>query len=191
MTATVGKSKRAESLPADERRAMIIEAMVPLLLEHGEMVTTKLIAEAAGIAEGTIFLVFSDKDELIAAVVDHAADPAPVEQALAAIDLDTPFEEAVTQAVRILQRRTIVMARLMAAVGPRFHRGGPIRDRPGLVAMFEAHRDRITVEPAAAARWLAALTMSTSHPMISNELLPAERIAALFLHGVGNQERPC
>ena len=191
MTATVGKSKRAESLPADERRAMIIEAMVPLLLEHGEMVTTKLIAEAAGIAEGTIFRVFSDKDELIAAVVDHAADPAPVEQALAAIDLDTPFEEAVTQAVRILQRRTIVMARLMAAVGPRFHRGGPIRDRPGLVAMFEAHRDRITVEPAAAARWLAALTMSTSHPMISNELLPAERIAALFLHGVGSEERPC
>jgi AcrR family transcriptional regulator len=191
VTATVGKSKRAESLPADERRAMIIEAMVPLLLEHGEMVTTKLIAEAAGIAEGTIFRVFSDKDELIAAVVDHAADPAPVEQALGAIDLDTSFEDAVTQAVRILQRRTIVMARLMAAVGPRFHRGGPIRDRPGLVAMFAAHRDRITVEPAAAARWLAALTMSTSHPMISNELLPAERIAALFLHGVGNEERPC
>ena len=191
MTVTVGRSKRAEALPADERRAMIIEAMLPLLLEHGEMVTTRLIAEAAGIAEGTIFRVFADKDELIAAVVEHATDPAPFEQALAAIDLGLPFEDAVTEAVRLLQQRTLVVARLMAAVGPRFHRKGPIPDRPGLVAVFEAHRDRITVEPAAAARWLAALTMSTSHPMMSSELLPAERIAALFLRGVGNEERAC
>jgi AcrR family transcriptional regulator len=191
VTATVGRTKRAEALPADERRAMIIEATLPLLLQHGEMVTTRLIAEAAGIAEGTIFRVFADKDELIAAVVEHATDPAPFEQALAAIDLELPFEDAVTEAVRLLQRRTLVVARLMAAVGPRFHRKGPIPDRPGLVAVFVAHRDRITVEPTAAARWLAALTMSTSHPMISSELLPAERIAALFLHGIGNEERPC
>jgi hypothetical protein len=83
------------------------------------------------------------------------------------------------------------MARLMASVGPRHHRKGPMPDRPGLVALFEAHRSAITVEPAAAARWLAALTMSTSHPMISSELLPPERIVALFLHGVGTEERPC
>jgi len=191
VTTTVGKRERAEALPADERRAMIIEAVLPLLLQHGEMVTTKLIAEAAGIAEGTIFRVFADKDELIAAAVEHATDPAPMEQAIAAIDLDVPFEEAVTEAVRLLQRRTIVIARLMAAVGPRFHRKGPIPDRPGLIALFEAHRARISVEPVAAARWLAALTMSTSHPMMSSESLPAERIAGLFLHGVGTEERPC
>jgi AcrR family transcriptional regulator len=187
----VGRSKRAESMPPDERRAMIIEAMLPLLLEHGEMVTTRLIAEAAGIAEGTIFRVFADKDELIAAVVEHATDPTPVETAFAAIDLTLPLEEAVTEAVRILQRRTLVIARLMAAVGPRFHRRGPIPDRPGLVAVFTAHADRITVEPTEAARWLAALTMSTSHPMIASEVVPAERIATLFLHGVGNEARPC
>ena len=74
VTTTVPRSRRAEALPADERRAMIVEAMLPLLLEHGEMVTTRQIAEAAGIAEGTIFRVFADKDELIAAVVEHAAD---------------------------------------------------------------------------------------------------------------------
>ena len=196
MTATVGaaqapatKPRRAESLPPDERRAMIVEAMLPLLLEHGEMVTTRQIAEAAGIAEGTIFRVFDDKDELIAAVVEHAADPTRVEQAFAAIDVDLPLEAAVTEAVRILQRRTLDMARLMASVGPRHHRRGPIPDRPGLVALFTAHRHEITVDPAAAARWLAAITMSTSHPMIASELLPAEQIAALFLHGV--MERPC
>ena len=71
---------------------MIVEAMLPLLLEHGEMVTTRQIAEAAGIAEGTIFRVFADKDELIAAVVDPALDPEPLEQAFGAIDLGLPFE---------------------------------------------------------------------------------------------------
>ena len=174
MTATVGKRERAEALPADERRAMIIEAMLPLLLEHGEMVTTRLIAEAAGIAEGTIFRVFADKDELIAAVVEHATDPAPIERG---VRRDRPrrarSRTPSPQAVRLLQRRTLVIARLMAAVGPRFHQRGPIPDRPASIALFEAHRDHITVEPAAAARWLAALTMSTSHPMISSELAAA------------------
>jgi len=200
VTATVGakraplKSRRAESLPPDERRAMIIEAMLPLLLEHGEMVTTRQIAEAAGIAEGTIFRVFADKDELIAAVVARAADPAQLEHSLAAIDPDLPLEQAVTAAVRILQRRTLDMARLMASVGPRHHKRGPIPDRQGLVALFTAHRHEITAEPAAAGRWLAAITMSTSHPMLASELLPPERIAELFLRGVGTgtvEAPPC
>jgi AcrR family transcriptional regulator len=185
------RSRRAEALPADERRAMIVQATLPLLLEHGEMVTTRQIAEAAGIAEGTIFRVFADKDELIAAVVEQALDPTAIEQSLGAIDADAPLEVVVTAAVRLLQRRALDIARLMASVGPRFHPHRPVPDRPGLIALFEAHRHHITVEPAAAARWLAALTLSTSHPMLSAELTPPERIAALFLHGVSNEERPC
>jgi len=169
---------------------MIVDAMLPLLLEHGEMVTTRMVAEAAGIAEGTIFRVFADKDELIAAVVDRAYDSAPIEEALAAIDIAAPLQEAVTEAVRLLQRRMLVLARLMASVGPRFHRRGPVPDRPGLVALFNAHRGDITVEPAAAARWLSALTMSTSHPMITTEPVAAERVASLFLHGVGRPDQP-
>ena len=62
--------KRATALPADERRTMIVEATLPLLLRHGEMVTTRQIAEAAGIAEGTIFRVFADKDAVIGSVID-------------------------------------------------------------------------------------------------------------------------
>ena len=184
MTPAATRTKRAEAMPADERRAMIVEAMLPLLLAHGEMVTTKAVAEAAGIAEGTIFRVFADKDELIAAAVEHATDPTAIEEALARIDPAAALEDVVTDAVRLLQRRTLDIARLMASVGPRHHRRGPIPERRGLVALFATHADEIRIEPAAAARWLAALTMSTSHPMISSELLPPATIAELFLHGV-------
>ena len=178
-------------MPADERRAMIVDATLPLLLERGEMVTSRQIAEAAGIAEGTIFRVFADKDELIAAVIERALDPAPIEQALAAIDVEAPLELVVTAAVRLLQRRALDIARLMATVGPRLYPSGPVADRPALVALFDAHRCHLAVEPTVAARWLAAVTIATSHPMISAQLAPPERIAGLFLHGVSNEVRPC
>jgi AcrR family transcriptional regulator len=44
----------------DDRRRAIVAAVVPLLLEHGDDVSTRQIADAAGIAEGTIFRVFPD-----------------------------------------------------------------------------------------------------------------------------------
>ena len=72
---------RATALPPSERRAEIIAATLPLLLAHGASVTTRQIAEAAGIAEGTIFRVFPDKESLIEAVVEprlrHALRPTP------------------------------------------------------------------------------------------------------------------
>ena len=61
-------------MSADDRRTALIEATLPLLLEHGRTVTSKQIAEAAGVAEGTIFRVFDSKDDLITAALDHAFD---------------------------------------------------------------------------------------------------------------------
>ena len=56
---------RAAALPVEERRAAIVTAALPLFLEGGARVTTREIATAAGIAEGTIFRVFDDKHALI------------------------------------------------------------------------------------------------------------------------------
>ena len=91
MTATRRRAGRAAPMAPDERRRAIVDAVVPLLLEHGDDVTTRQIAEAAGIAEGTIFRVFPDKAALLLAAAEEIINPATgraeLEAALAGLDV--------------------------------------------------------------------------------------------------------
>ena len=170
---------------------MIVAATLPLLLEHGDRVTTRQIAEAAGIAEGTIFRVFADKDEIIAAVLESALDPEPLEVALIGIPDWLAFEDALAAAVVIMQQRVIDIWRVASSVRSRFHEMGGRRmsDSAALVHMFETNRERITVEPSVAARLLHALTLSTTHPMLGGELTSPDELVQLFLHGVGGRDQ--
>lgn len=185
------KTTRATALPPDERRAMIVAATLPLVLEHGDRVTSRQIAEAAGIAEGTIFRAFADKDEVIAAVVEAALDQEPLEAALTGIPDGLAFEAGLVAAIVIMQQRVIDIWRLVSSVGTRFHEmtRRPLPDSGALVRMFEANRARITVEPIVAARLLRALTLSTTHPMLVGEPTSPDELVQLFLHGVGGT--PC
>lgn len=184
---------RASALPTDQRRAMIVAATLPLLIEHGDRLTTKQVAEAAGIAEGTIFRAFATKDDLIAAAVDAALDPAPLEAALAAIPQDTPFADALVAAIGIIQQRVLDVWRLMSGIGTRFYELAqrPVVDSEALVSLFEVHRSRLTLEPVIAARLLRALTLSSTHPMLIGETMPPDVLARMFLHGIGREEMSC
>ena len=165
---------------------MIVAASVPLLVEHGDRLTTRQIADAAGIAEGTIFRVFADKDEIIVAAIEAALDPAPLEAALGEIPADLGFEASLVAAAVIMQQRVIDVWRLVSSVGTRFHEmtRRPVVDSDAPVRLFAAHRDEITVEPIVAARLLRALTLSTTHPMIAGEPRSPGELVQLFLHGV-------
>jgi len=192
-TRLVDGPRRAAALPADERRSMIVTAALSLLLEHGEMVKTRDIAVAAGIAEGTIFRVFATKDDLIAAVIETALDTTALDQALAAIDPHLPLEERVASAVAMLQRRFVDVWRLASSVGVRFadHYRRPAVDSEPLVRLFEASRAELQIEPAAAARTLRAFTLAVTHPLLADVPMSPADIAQQFLHGVLAEERPC
>ena len=165
---------------------MIIDVTLPLLVEHGEKLTSRQIADAAGIAEGTIFRAFADKDELIIACVDAALDPAPLEDALSLIDAHQPLETVVIEAVKVAQRRVVDSWKLLSSLPPRFHahKRRPMLHSPALMRLLQAHRDELTVEPAAAARTLRALTFAMSHPMMVDEPASARAITKQFLYGV-------
>ena len=186
-------AKRASALPAEERRSMIVDATLPLLLAAGETVTTRQIADAAGIAEGTIFRVFADKDAVIAAVVEAALDVGPVERAIEQIDRDQPLDTALEGAIVILQQRLVDIWRLFSNLGSRFFdkEARPPVTIDALVSLFEAHRAQLSVEPHVAARLLRTLTMSATHPMLVGEPSTPTEIASLFLHGVWREDPPC
>jgi len=178
---------RAAALPPEERRARIVEATLPLLLAHGAALTTRQIAEAAGIAEGTIFRVFPDKETLIAAVVDAALDTSAVDAALEAIDAGLPLERRLVAAVDILRRRMADVLQLRAAVGILDQR--PSADVGALAGVFAADRAQLRRDPNEAARVLRGLTLAGTHPALApEEPLTSEEIVSLVLDGVRRRD---
>ncbi len=184
---TASSARRATALPPDERRAAIVAAVRPLVLEYGERVTSRQLAEAAGVAEGTIFRAFADKDGVLAAVLEQALDPAPLEQALTDIPADVDFEQRLVAATRIIQRRVVDIWELISSLGAlgKQHSGRPPETSAALTQLFADNADQLRVDPAEGARLLRAVTLSMTHPMIAVERATAEEIVALLLHGIG------
>ncbi|MFE9813983.1 TetR/AcrR family transcriptional regulator [Streptomyces sp. NPDC005773] len=157
--------RRAPAMSPDQRREMIIRTAIPLIAEYGAAVTTAKIARAAGIGEGTIFRVFTDKDELMQACVAEALSPDHAVRELDAIDVSQPLPDRLAEAAEALQAH---MARMGAIVGSLGHRGGK---HPGTVR--GAGRDESTTRIRAA---LADLL----EPERAVLRRPPEQIAALF-----------
>jgi AcrR family transcriptional regulator len=185
-------SRRAAPLPPEERRASIIAATLPLLRNYGAAVTTAQIAMAAGIAEGTLFRVFPDKESLISAAIATAFDPEPAERELDGIDPALALRDQLIAAVEILQRRVGGIWQLLAMLGmtsPQAHKAMPEPPAPKpphrLIAMFDAHRDELRCPPDQAARMLRIMTFAGTHPRIAEGTpLTAAEIVAVVLDGI-------
>ncbi len=177
----------------EDRRAAIIAATVPLVRTYGFDVSTHQIAEAADIAEGTIFRVFDTKEDLLKQAVQAALHPGDMEQRLLVIDLSSPLDERLQWAAELLQQRMARMIELASVVG---RANFPPADREEmekqhehlhelLVKLFEPDRDKLRVDPAHAARLLRIVAFGGSHPRLSDGPLmtPAE-VVDLLLNGI-------
>jgi AcrR family transcriptional regulator len=192
-------------MPPEERRAAIIAAATPLVCDRGAAVTSKEIAEAAGIAEGTIFRVFPDKDAVIRAVVAQILDPGPYVEALRRIDPNQSLEGILRQAVDAMRQRLESVWQIMWML----RIGGPpgnSRDqskyapaaRPDLTRANDAladllvpHRDRLRLPPIEAVRMFRLVTFSSAHPAITDgQVLSTQEIVDLLLHGIGVHPDP-
>jgi AcrR family transcriptional regulator len=182
--------ERARPMAPDERRRALVQCVIPLLKEHGRDVSTKRIAEACGVAEGTVFRAFGDKESLIAAAVEAYFDPQPFRDALGAIDRALPLEEKLRQAMVLLMERFTGVIGFMSAL--RMQGGPPPSARTAddgwvevLAGVLEPDRDALRVPPARIARYLRLLALSSAIPHPADDRTPdVDELVHLVLHGV-------
>ena len=183
-------------MSADDRRTALVEATLPLLLEHGRGVTSKQIAEAAGVAEGTIFRVFDSKDALVTAALDHAFDMEPFLADLRRIEPDQPLRALVSDLVTHLQIRFRGIFELMTAVGMV---GPPSakrhlhhhREEAALIMadLLACHADELAIPVAEFVHITRLLTFSGSHPHLSDgRILTTDEIVTTVLDGLHSKE---
>ena len=68
-------SSRPRNLPADERRAVIVAAVIDLAAQQNPSeITTAAIAQQMGLTQGALFRHFPDKDAIWAAVMAWVAE---------------------------------------------------------------------------------------------------------------------
>ena len=178
---------RAQPMAAEDRKAMIVDAVIPLLLEHGRGMTSRQIAEAAGIAEGTIFRVFGDKETLVQAAIEKYLDPEPLREALRSIDPALPLEHKVRAILYLLRERFHSVMRIMPVIGPQ---RPPVPQERGEFARIIAHilepeTRELNWPPERVAHLLRLISFSSAFPALNEGIeFSIDDLARMVLVGV-------
>jgi AcrR family transcriptional regulator len=190
---------RALPLPPEERRLGLVEVALDLVRRNQAMPSTRELALAAGIAEGTIFRAFGTKDALREAMISAVACPYPYRDSVDAIDSSLPLDEKFLAMTTLLWDR---FAEIFASLGPLGVFGPPPHgEHPGCpgdppepldTAAFRDRTRRLLAphqselrtdldEVIDAMRYLCFA--GSNRGITDNQLLAPERIVDLLLNG--------
>lgn len=167
---------------------MIVDAVIPLLMEHGRAVTTRQIADAADVAEGTIFRVFADKDALIDAAVDKFLDATAANRQLRAIDPELPLEAKVNDILFQLRSRMKGIFGIMSAVGM----SGPLTRRPSaedfedvIAEVLRPDLERLQVPLHRIASFVRLVAFASAIPQFNQgHEIPTADLAHVITYGI-------
>lgn len=195
-----GVMNRARPMAPEERRKAIIAATTQLVLDVGPELTTRQIADACGLAEGTLFRAFDSKRDILTAVVEHIIDPASIVDEIAALpdgqslpDTVAALVESVDSAMR---RVRSVMAALHSQLGgERPH--GPPHDQDkakflerhaqllGAMALVLApYTDELRVDPDTAAAFIQTTVFASGLPMLGTKINDRIILTDLLIHAL-------
>jgi AcrR family transcriptional regulator len=184
--------ERARPLAPEDRREAILNAVVPLVREHGREVSTRQIAEAACVAEGTLFRAFGDKDTLIAAAIEKILDHRPLVAELRTIGIDQPLDDKLEQVVTRLTAHFREVVAAFAALG--------LRERPArppdrtvehdlvdvLSTLLAPDVDRLAVPLETVADYVRIVSFASALPLASD--LGSDVLSGLIARGIIRRE---
>jgi AcrR family transcriptional regulator len=182
----------------EDRRQAIIEATTQLVLEHGPDLSTRQIADACGLAEGTLFRAFDSKSAILKAVVEQILDPVSIVSEVTDIRRDLTAAETVAELVDAVDRagrriRSVMMA-LHSEKGTEPHRGHHDKAQflerhatliEAMAATLAPHTDQLRVDPETAATFIQTTVIATGMPMlVGGRLADRPTLTDLLVHAL-------
>ncbi len=194
-------------MPPLERRATILDAAVPMVATPGLTFTTQEVADAAGIAEGTLFRVFPTKADLVQAVIEQVLDPTTVCRQLSQLRPNS-LDEAVSQVIDLLGSSVKNTSAFFASLHARGekpptppagddctrdqHRTAQERRaqqvHEAITTVLQPFAADLRTTPEVAASHLRTLVMAIHHPFLSDRsITDGDEVTALLLHGISKE----
>jgi AcrR family transcriptional regulator len=117
---------RARKTDAGARRQAILEAALTVFAEHGyEAARLDDVARRAGVAKGTLYLYFNDKEALFESLIRSAIDPVLERLKTVSAVPDLPLSQVLEGLFSVFRSEVLgtqrkLLLRLIIAEGPRF-----------------------------------------------------------------------
>lgn len=160
-----------------ERRQAIARAVLPVLVERGAAATTRDMARAAGVAEGTLFSVFDTKRDITVAAIELHLNPEPISAGLQAICAGLPLGEQLAEAADVIVSKSKDVVALLgvlrtlppADASERQEHQSLMRNwmegmTRAIRALFERNSALLATSPERATDAFVALLMAASRP---------------------------